>query len=120
MKINDKPIMLFNNLDDFDYARLYPSIIFENNISPNTMIGKLYLPEQLDEKEDRFNNEYFSREVAFIEDLCSHDYINFGERYLGLAGYEQMYYDIIEFFNTLFKYRPVCYRRHYHVNVFCT
>ena len=101
MKINGIPIMVFNNLDDFDYARLYPSIIFENNISPNTMIGKLHLPEQLDSKEDRFNNEYFSREVAFIEDLCSHDYINFGERYLGLAGYEQMYYDIIEYFNTV-------------------
>ena len=63
------------------------------------MIGKVELPQQLDENENRFNNEYFSREVAFIEDFCSHDYINFGERYLGLAGYEQMYYDIIEYFN---------------------
>ena len=99
MKINGKPIMVCNNLNDFDYARLYPSIIFENNISPNTMIGKVELPQQLDENENRFNNEYFSREVAFIEDFCSHDYINFGERYLGLAGYEQMYYDIIEYFN---------------------
>jgi hypothetical protein len=101
IKINGVPIMVFNNLVDFDYARLYPSIIFENNIAPNTMIGKLELPDQLDEKEDRFNNDFFSREVAFIEDFCSHDYINFGERYLGLAGYEEMFDDIIEFFRTI-------------------
>lgn len=100
-KINSVPVMIFNNLNDFDYARLYPSIIFENNIAPNTMIGKLILPNQIDKNEDRFNNKFFSREVSFIEDFCSHDYINFGERYLGLAGYEQLWYDIVEYFNTI-------------------
>ena len=100
-KINSVPVMIFNNLNDFDYARLYPSIIFENNIAPNTMIGKLILPNQVDKNEDRFNNKFFSREVSFIEDFCSHDYINFGERYLGLAGYEQLWYDIVEYFNTI-------------------
>lgn len=98
VKVNDVPVMLCDNLDDFDYARLYPSIIFENNMSPDTMIGKLYLPNQLDDKENRFDNEYFDRVVAFIEDYVCRDYINFGQRYLNLAGYEQLYDDIIEYF----------------------
>ena len=101
MKINSLPIMVFNNLNDFDYARLYPSIIFENNMAPNTMIGKLILPVQIDPHENRFNTAYWNREVSFIEDFCSHDYLNFGERYLGLAGYEDMWYDIYEYFTTI-------------------
>mgnify|MGYP004558449717 CR=1 FL=1 len=101
IKINGNPVTICDNLNDFDYKRLYPSIYFENNISPDTMIGKLFLPEQLDDKEDRFNNPYFNRTVAFIEDFCCRDYINFGERYLNLAGYEQAYDDIIEYFTTV-------------------
>ena len=101
IKINGNPVTICDNLNDFDYKRLYPSIYFENNISPDTMIGKLFLPEQLDDKDDRFNNPYFNRTVAFIEDFCCRDYINFGERYLNLAGYEQAYDDIIEYFTTV-------------------
>ena len=101
LKINGNPVTICDNLNDFDYKRLYPSIYFENNISPDTMIGKLFLPEQLDDKEDRFNNPYFDRTVSFIEDYCCRDYLNFCQRYLNLAGYEQMYNDIIEYFTTV-------------------
>ena len=103
MKINGTPVYLYNNLDDFDYKALYPSIIDENNLAPNTQIGKIILPEQLDPKENRFNNDYFDRAVYFVEDLVSHDRINFCERYLHLAGYEQMFDDIIEYFRTIHK-----------------
>ena len=83
------------------YKALYPSEIAENNIAPNTMYGKVFFPEQLDPKENRFNNDTFDRTVWFIEDLVSNDRINFCNRYLNLAGYEQMYDDIIEYFNTV-------------------
>lgn len=103
MKINGLPVYLYDNLDDFDYKALYPSIIDENNIAPNTQEGKIILPEQLDPKENRFNNEYFDRAVYFVEDYVSHDRINFCERYLHLAGYEQMFDDIIEYFRTVHR-----------------
>ena len=70
-------------------------------MAPNTQHGKILFPEQLDPKENRFNNDYFDRGVWFIEDLVSNDRLNFCERYLHLANYEQMYDDIKEFFTTV-------------------
>lgn len=114
LKINGKPTMLCDTLDDFDYRALYPSIIDESNMAPNTQYGKIFFPEALDDKENRFNNPYFDRSVWFIEDLVSHDRINFCERYLKLAGYLEMYYDIINYFTTvkapmrgLYNYNPI-------------
>jgi hypothetical protein len=83
------------------YKALYPSEIDENNIAPNTQHGKVFFPEILDSKENRFNNPYFDRTVWFIEDFVCHDRINFCVRYLHLAGYLEMYYDIIKFFTTV-------------------
>ena len=101
MHINGSPIMICNNLNDFDYKALYPSIIDENNTAPNCQIGKVFFPELLDEKENRFNNPYFDRTVWFIEDYVSHDRLNFCSRYLKLATYLEMYYDIIKYFSEI-------------------
>ena len=70
-------------------------------MAPNTQYGKIFFPEILDSKENRFNNSYFDRTVWFIEDYVSHDRINFCERYLNLAGYLDMYYDIIKYFTSI-------------------
>lgn len=70
-------------------------------MAPNTQHGKVILPEKIDNKENRFNNDSFDRTVWFIEDLVSHDRLNFCERYLHLASYEQMFDDIIEYFRTI-------------------
>ena len=110
MKINDNPINLFSNLVDMDYTALYPSLIDQNNIAPNTQHGKIVFPEAIDKNENRFNNEYFDRSVWFSEDFVSRDYINFCERYLNLAGYEEMFNDIISYFSTV--KRPVSGLRH--------
>lgn len=101
MKINGIPVNLYNNLDDFDFKALYPSIIDENNMAPNTQIGKIILPEKLDPNENRFNNSYFNRSVYFVEDYVCGDALNFCERYLHLASYEQMFDDIINYFATV-------------------
>lgn len=100
VKINGKAIGICDNLDDFDYKALYPSIIDESNMAPNTQHGKILLPERLDGKENRFNNEYFDRSVWFIEDLVCNNRIDFCQRYLHLAGYEEMYDDVITYFTT--------------------
>lgn len=70
-------------------------------MAPNTQYGKVFFKEPLDSKENRFNNPYFDRTVWFIEDYVSHDRLNFCERYLHLAGYLEMYYDIINYFTTV-------------------
>lgn len=101
MKIDEMPTMLCDNLDDFDYKALYPSIIDEGNMAPNTQHGKVFFPDILDPKENRFNNPYFDRGVWFIEDFVSHDRLDFCERYLHLAGYLDMYYDIIKYFTKI-------------------
>lgn len=101
IKVNGKAVNLCDNSDDFDYKALYPSIIDENNMAPNTMYGKICLPDQLDPKENRFNNEYYNRSVWMIEDLVCGDRLNFCNRYLALANYEEMYNDIIEYFTKI-------------------
>ena len=101
IKINGSPVMICDNLDDFDYKALYPSIIDENNMAPNTQHGKILLPEKLDPKENRFNNDYFDRAVWFSEDLVSGNRLDFCQRYLNFASYEEMYDDIIEYFTTM-------------------
>lgn len=98
LKINDSSVMVCDNCDDFDYKALYPSIIDENNMAPNTQYGKVIIQEQIDPKENRFNNNYFDRSVWFIEDLVSHDRLTFCKRYLHLAGFTEMYHDIINYF----------------------
>ena len=96
-----RELLSLTNLVKILYKALYPSIIDENNMAPNTQHGKIILPEKLDDKENRFNNDYFDRVVWFTEDLISGDRLNFCERYLHLAGYEQMFDDIIEYFQTV-------------------
>lgn len=101
MKINGIPVMLFDNLDDFDYARLYPSILQEFNIAPNTQIGKVILKNKVFEGENRRKDDKYSREGQFMEDLQSHVFLEFGQRWLHLGGYEDLYDDIIEYFDTI-------------------
>jgi len=100
-KLNGRPINILDNLDDFDYRALYPNIIDESNMSPATQLGKILLPNKLDSKEDRFNNPYFNRSVWFIEDLVSHNRLDFCNRYLNLPTYEEMYNSIIDYFTKI-------------------
>ena len=101
IKINNRDIMVCRNLDDFDYKALYPSIIDENNISTDTMDGKILLPEQIDDHENRFNNDYFDRAVWFVEDYVSGNRLDFCHRYFHMGTYEEVYDDIIEYFTKI-------------------
>ena len=101
MKINDRSVPICDNCVDFDYKALYPSEIDQNNMAPNTQLGKIILPEKLDSKENRFNNNYFDRTVWFIEDLMSGDALNFCQRYLHLLSYQEMYEYIIWYYNNI-------------------
>lgn len=101
MKINSVPVPLYENLDDFDYKRLYPSIYFQTNAASNTIDYKILIEDQVDPHEDRFHNEYFNRTVSFMEDYICRNYIDFGSRYFALGTFEEVYDDVLEFFNTI-------------------
>ena len=104
IKIDGTPINVLKNLNDFDYKALYPSIIDQNNMSPNTQHGKILIKEQLDSKENRFNNAYFDRGVWFMEDLNSTDYLDFCERHLRMPSYLKMYHAIKYYFRNISSY----------------
>ena len=113
LKLNGKAINILDDLVDFDYTSLYPSIIEENNMCPTTMHGKILFHDKLDSKENRFSNDAYDRVVWFVEDMLSQNWIDFGSRYLGLPSYEEMfdliqkYYTTIESVPTLRLHDPI-------------
>lgn len=98
LKINGRPIMVFDNLDDFDYRALYPSLIREFNVSPATMIGYVNIPDQIWDGENPRNDEQYSRGGAFLNDFQSQTFLLFCHRWLHFANYKELYNDIIEYF----------------------
>lgn len=101
-RINDIPVMIFDNLDDFDYRRLYPSIEQEFNMAPNTQIGKIKMPYKIHDKEGHIPSENFNfnRSREFSEDFTSKDWIEFASRWFHLADYSQLLDDIDEYLRT--------------------
>lgn len=104
-RINGRPISIYDNLDDFDYKALYPSITSEFNMSKTTLIGHINIPDKVYEFENRFHRDdiKWKREAQFMDDLQSHNWIEFFSRWFHFAGYEEMYDDVIEYF-TKIKY----------------
>ena len=93
--------MIFDNLDDFDYKSLYPSLIREFNMSPNTQIGKIQMPYKIHNKEGHLPSDFrFNRSREFAEDFTSKDWLEFGSRWLHLATYEELLDDIEEYLRT--------------------
>ena len=99
-KVNGVPIMRASNAIDFDFTRLYPSIIQEYNMAPNTEIGYIKIPNKIYEAENATHNEKYTRSGQFIEDMTSECDIEFAHRWFNLASFKEAYADIIEYFNT--------------------
>lgn len=99
--INGFPIDVYDNADDFDYARLYPSTIHENNMATENQIGKIFIPKPLHDKDNRFGDPRFDRGGSFIEDFQPHMWLEFCERWLHLAGYADLVDDVREYFDTI-------------------
>lgn len=100
IKIHGIPVDVYDNLDDFDYTRLYPSTIQEFNMAVNTMKGKLFIDNPVHNKENEFGDPRYNRGGAYIEDLQSHNFLEFGHRWLHLADYSDLIDDVREYFYT--------------------
>lgn len=97
--IGATPINVYHNANDFDYKSMYPSIAKEWNIAPNTQIGMIEIPEQIYAEENWREYPKFSRSGCFIENLGSHNYLEFCHRWLNLGSYEEVLEDIMEYFH---------------------
>lgn len=97
VKINGVPINILLNLVDFDYKSLYPSIIREFNIAPNTQIGKIEIENEVHGKENLFDYDKYSRGGQFLEDLQCGNWLEFCTRWFHLASYGEFLEDMIEY-----------------------
>lgn len=100
LKLNGDAIDVYDNGNDYDYERLYPSTLQEFNMASNTQIGKLIIDRPINPNENPFGDLKYDRGGAYIEDLQSHIYLEFGTRYLNLASYDVLIDDVKEFFTT--------------------
>lgn len=101
IRIYGRAVDVFNNLDDFDYASLYPSIIRQFNIAPHTQIGMLLIDKKVHDKENKRRLENWTRASAFMEDFQSQVWLEICSRWFGLADYATLYHEVEDFFNTM-------------------
>ena len=87
---------------DFDFSSLYPSIIIGFNISPATMVGKLFIPDK------QVVDKYSAPEIAkdkydsakdFMEGVLSQNYLMLGTRWFNLPYTDKIFKDFEEYFN---------------------
>lgn len=96
------------------YSSLYPSIILENNLAPNTQIGRIIIedsndpmkPFSLNEHPDMYSSKdevaKYSRGGEFLENYISGDIMEFCRRWMQLGDIYQCMDDIREYF----KFNP--------------
>ena len=104
VKVNGKPISKLNNANDFDYKSLYPSLLREFNMAPNTQIGMIQFekPPYTDNISESLGNG-----GTYSENLASYNFIEFCHRWIHLANIDEMLNDVDEFFS---RYRTPMYK----------
>ena len=87
--------------------------MLEFNIAPNTQIGRIEIDHQVYDNENAYNIEEgkYSRGGEFLDNFVTDNIIEFSKRWLHLAGFKEMLYDINEFYSryNLGKYQDLYY-----------
>ena len=101
IKVDNRPIWLCDNLIDYDFKSLYPSILGELNIAPNTQIGRIEITEKVYNNENAYNIEEskYSRGGEFLENMVTDNTIEFSHRWFHLGSIEELIDDIDEYYN---------------------
>ena len=87
------------NYVNIRFRSLYPSILLEFNIAPNTQLGKIIIPNKIFEDENHYNSTKYERAGEFIENLTTDNIIEFCHRWFGLANFEELLDDMCEYYN---------------------
>lgn len=96
--LNGFHILRFHNTNDFDYKRLYPSLLQEFNMATNTMIGKIIIDDS------PVNDPAYLKLDAggtFSENLASYNFIEYCHRWFNLPDVEDALLLMKEYFNTM-------------------
>lgn len=108
MYINGQPTLLAANVVDYDYKALYPNITLENNMAPNTQIGRYELNEKVsyNEHEDMYTSDEdsvakYSRAGEFLENMMSGCHLEFCKRWLHLGDFIDVVHDMQEYYSNL-------------------
>lgn len=90
---------IFNNLTDSDFKSLYPSILRAFNTFAMCMIGMILIDKHIHNKENRIHYEYYTRGGQFLQDLQSHQWLEFAERWFNLLGFG----DLVDYVRYLYS-----------------
>ena len=107
IKQYNESLNIMNNLDDFDFKALYPSITRWHNMAPNTQKGKIYIDEKIHDLENPYNSESYDRGGQFLEDLSTGNMLEFSSRWLGLARFKDLLFDMNEYFSMNIPTQPI-------------
>jgi hypothetical protein len=107
MKIDGRDIWLCENCDDYDFKSLYPSIMGELNIAPNTQIGKVDIPNKIYKDENAYNIEEtkYSRGGEFIENLVTDNILEYCSRWFNLPDISEMINYTDEYYSQFCQYK---------------
>lgn len=96
-------ISVMDNLSDEDFTALYPSVCSEDNMSRNTLIAHISIPDKVYEYENRFHRDdtKWKRESQFGDEYQSHCWLDFFNHWFHFASYEEMYDDVVEYFTSV-------------------
>lgn len=100
IKIYGTPVEVFDNLVDFDYSSLYPSLIRQFNIAANTQIGKISIRDVVYAYENPRHLDNWTRECAFMEDMNSQVWLELNTRWFHLPNYTQLYQEVYNFLSS--------------------
>ena len=102
LKIDGRPIWICDNLIDFDFKSLYPSLMLEFNIAPNTQIGRITINEKVYGNENAYSieDEKYSRGGEFVDNMITDNHIEFCKRWYHLAGFKEFLSDIKEYYKS--------------------
>lgn len=104
IKVDGHALWICDNLQDYDYKSLYPSIMGEFNIAPNTQIGRIDIPEKVYAHENTYHidDEKYSRGGEFIENMVTDNIIEYAHRWFHLGNIKEIIEDIDEYYDNGF------------------
>lgn len=83
-------MFIFDNVIDFDFSSLYPSIIISNNIGQNPLIGKVVLKQKMKHLNPDPTNAKYDPAKEFFEDISTLNYAKIGNRWFNLPTIEEV------------------------------
>lgn len=106
LKLFEEIMNIYDNLDDFDYKSLYTSVAREHNTAPDEIIGKVIIDDKVYKDENPFMYSDYDRGGAFMEDYVTDNPVEFGRRWMNLAGYQDLIADVQEYMTKINVVNP--------------